>query len=77
MAGKKQQTQLDYFMDVLLRNYCRTAEENEFLYDELTELRSVVTTLFHENSELRFLLTDAGVEAPSSAFVTEEELAHT
>ena len=71
-----QSEQLDYFLNVVLRNYCRTAEENDILYDEMTDLRECLETLFRENADLRWRLKEAGIDAPASAFVTEEELAN-
>jgi hypothetical protein len=68
-------TQLDYFMDVVLRNYCRAAEECEFLYEEAEDLRNCLSILFQENADLRFRLTEAGLDVPPSSFVTAEEAA--
>ena len=68
-------TQLDYFMDVVLRNYCRAAEECEFLYQEAEDLRNQLSIIYQENSDLRFRMKEAGLEVPVSNFVTAEELA--
>ena len=69
----KKETQLDYFMDVVMRNYCRAAEENEILFQELEDMRSCVSTLFKENADLRFALTEAGLDVPVSEFDTDFE----
>ena len=74
MAATKE-TQLDYFMDVVLRNYCRAAEECEVLYEEMKDMRECLMILFQENADLRFRLKEAGIEAPISNFVTAEEAA--
>lgn len=68
-------TQLDYFMDVVLRNYCRAAEECEIVYEEMAGLRECLSILFQENSDLRFRLKESGIEVPLSNFVSAEELA--
>ena len=68
-------TQLDYFMDVVLRNYCRAAEECEIVYEEMADLRNCLSILFQENADLRFRLKEAGLEVPLSNFVSAEELA--
>jgi hypothetical protein len=70
-----EQTKLDYFMDVLLRNYCRTMEENEILYEEMTDLKNEMGILFRENADMRHMLKELGVEAPVSDFVSTEDLA--
>lgn len=75
MAAKNQTTQLDYFMDVVLRNYCRASEENDLLYEEMTDLKECLMTLYQENADLRFRLQQAGLEVPPSNFVTAEEMA--
>lgn len=62
-------TQQDYVMDVLLRNYCRTAEENDILYEEMEDLRNTLKALFQENADIRFRLVQAGIEVPPSEFV--------
>lgn len=69
----KNETQLDYFMDVVLRQYCRASEECEVLYGEMQDMRNCLSILFQENADLRFRLTEAGIEAPISNFVTAEE----
>jgi hypothetical protein len=68
-------TQLDYFMDVVLRNYCRASEENEILYEEMTDLKEAMMVLYQENADLRFRLKQAGIEAPPSNFIDAEEMA--
>ena len=70
----KHETQLEYFMDVVLRNYCRAAEENDILYEELADIRETFTSLLKENADLRFQLKQAGVEVPPSEFVPTEAL---
>ena len=72
---KQNEGKLDYFMDVVLRQYCRAAEENDILYEEAEDLRECLATLFTENADLRFLLVNAGIEVPPSDFVSSEELA--
>lgn len=69
----KYETQLEYFMDVVLRNYCRAAEENDILYDELEDLKGCLATLFKENADLRFRLKSAGMEVPASEVMALEE----
>lgn len=71
----KNETQLDYFMDVVLRNYCRASEEVDLLYEEISDLKECLTTLYQENADLRFQLKQAGIEVPPSDFVSAEELA--
>jgi hypothetical protein len=71
----KNETQLDYFMDVVLRNYCRASEENDLLYEEMVDLKECLLTLYQENADLRFKLREAGIEVPPSNFVSAEELA--
>ena len=71
----KNETQLDYFMDVVLRNYCRSSEENDLLYEEMVDLKECLATLFQENADLRFKLQEAGIEVSPSNFVSAEELA--
>ena len=71
----KNETQLDYFMDVVLRNYCRASEENDLLYEEMVDLKDCLFRLYQENADLRFKLKELGVEVPPSDFVNAEELA--
>jgi len=71
----KNETQLDYFMDVVMRNYCRAAEENDILYEEMSDLKEAMMVLYQENADLRFLLKQAGIEAPPTNFITPEEIA--
>ena len=71
----KNETQLDYFMDVVLRNYCRASEENDLLYEEMVDLKDCLFKLYQENADLRFKLKELGVEVPPSDFVSAEELA--
>ena len=71
----KNETQLDYFMDVVLRNYCRASEENDLLYEEMVDLKECLMKLYQENADLRFKCKEAGIEVPPSDFVTAEELA--
>lgn len=71
----KNDTQLDYFLDVVLRNYCRASEENDLLYQEITDLKDCLVKLFQENADLRFKLQEAGIEVPPSDFVSAEEMA--
>jgi hypothetical protein len=61
-------TQLSYFMDVVLRQYCRSAEENDILYEELEDMKDAFAVLLIENADLRFLLNQAGIEAPTPSF---------
>jgi hypothetical protein len=75
MAKTTEETKLDYFMDVLLRNYCRTMEENEILYEEMCELKEVLGVLFRENADMRHMLAKEGIHAPASQFVSAEQLA--
>lgn len=77
MAKQKSETdqKVDYFMDVVLRNYCRVSEELDVVYGEIEAMQVVLTNLFRENADLRFLLKEAGIEAPLSDLVTAEELA--
>jgi hypothetical protein len=63
-------TQQDYTMDVLLRKWCRTTEENDILYEEIEDMRNALRALFQENADLRFMLKAAGIEAPPSMFVS-------
>ncbi len=69
----KQPTQESYVMDVLLRNYCRTSEENDLLYEEIDDLRTTMKALFQENADIRFILKKAGLEPPPSEFVIISE----
>lgn len=71
----KSETQLDYFMDVVLRNYCRSAEENDLLFEENADLKDCLMKLYQENADLRFKLQEAGITVEPSDFVTAEELA--
>ena len=71
----KNETQLDYFMDVILRNYCRASEENDLLYEEMIDLKECLMKLYQENADLRFRLREAGIEVPPSDFVSAEQLA--
>jgi hypothetical protein len=71
----KNDSQLDYFMDVVLRNYCRASEENDILYEEMTDLKECLMTLYQENADLRFRMKQAGIEAPPSNFIAPEEIA--
>jgi hypothetical protein len=71
----KNDSQLDYFMDVVLRNYCRASEENDILYEEMTDLKEAMMVLYQENADLRFLLKQAGIEAPPTNFISAEEIA--
>ena len=71
----KNANQLDYFMDVVLRNYCRASEENDLLYEEMTDLKECLTVLYQENADLRFKCKNAGIEVPASNFVCAEALA--
>jgi hypothetical protein len=71
----KNETQLDYFMDVVLRNYCRASEENDLLYEEMVDLKECLCKLYQENADLRFKLQEVGIEVPPSDFVSAEELA--
>jgi hypothetical protein len=68
MATTHTPNQQDYVMNVLLRQYCRASEENEILYAEMAELRDAMSVLFSENADLRFLLTEVGIELPPSSF---------
>jgi len=72
-ARNQQESQLDYFMDVLLRNYCRASEENDILYEEVADLRIAMATLFRENSELRHLMVKADIPVPPSEFMTSAD----
>ena len=60
-------------MDVLLRQYCRTAEENDILYDEIEDIRNALKTLLTENADLRFILRSAGLELPPSEFIVVDD----
>jgi hypothetical protein len=76
----KSPTQNDYVMDVLLRKFCRTTEENDILYEEIDDLRTVLKNLFQENADLRHQLKEAGIEAAPSEFIImddDEELDET
>jgi hypothetical protein len=77
MAATKtvQETRLDYFMDVLLRQYCRTMEENEVLHEEIHEAKLAISTLFQESALMRHLLKSNGIDVPVSDFVPAEDLA--
>jgi cell division septum initiation protein DivIVA len=55
------ETQLDYFLNVVLRNYCRTAEENDILYQEMDDLKTELSSLYQQNADLRFRLNEAGI----------------
>ena len=70
----KNETQLDYFMDVVLRNYCRASEENDLLYEEMEDLKECMTKLYQENADLRFKLKEAGIEVAPSDFISAEAL---
>jgi hypothetical protein len=72
----KNETKLDYFMDVILRNYCRSSEENDILYEEMVDLKDCLFNLYQENADLRFKLQKAGIEVLPSDFVITEELAN-
>jgi hypothetical protein len=69
------QSKLDYFMDVLLRNYCRVLEENDVIYEELDEVHAALAILFRENAAMREQLTAMGVRVEPSSFIPEEQLA--
>ena len=73
MPAKNQTAKIDYFMDVILRNYCRAAEENDILYEELEDLRGFTGELLKENADLRFRLHEAGVEAPPTVVQSDED----
>lgn len=75
MRSSKLVNKLDYFLDVVMRNYCRTAEENDILYEEMADLNECLMRLYQENADLRFKLKEAGIEVPPSDFVTAEQLA--
>jgi hypothetical protein len=61
-------------MDVLLRQYVKTAEENDILYTEVITLREMMLALLQENADLRFQLGEAGVEVvPSPLGVHPED----
>jgi hypothetical protein len=70
----KNETKLDYFMDVILRNYCRSSEENDILYEEMVDLKDCLFNLYQENADLRFQLQKAGIEVLPSDFVSSEEI---
>lgn len=74
MAATKED-QLDYFIDVVVRNYCRASEECEVLYGEIQDMRECLSILFQENADLRFRMKEAGLETPVSNFVTAEQAA--
>ena len=74
MAATKE-TQLDYFIDVVMRQYCRATEECEVLYEEARDMRECLSILFQENADLRFRLQEAGFEVPVSNFVSAEDAA--
>jgi len=69
MAERKPKpTQKDYQMDVLLRQYCRLAEENEIIYEELDSMREAFSILLQENADLRHMMKEASMELPASSF---------
>ncbi len=70
-----QEKQLEYFTDVLLRNYCRVLEENEVMYEEMHEMKMAMAILFQESADMRRLLKTNGIEVPVSDFVPAEDLA--
>lgn len=61
-------TKLEYFTDVVLKNYCRTSDELECVYEEMADLQEAFTVLLIENADLRFLAKNAGLELPPSNF---------
>ena len=69
----KSPSQDNYVMDVLLRKFCRTTEENDILYEEIDDLRNVLKTLFQENADLRHQLKEAGIEVAPSEFIIMDD----
>ena len=69
----KTDVQLKYFMDVIVRRFCRTTEENELLIEEVQDLEEGMADLLQENADLRFKLQQAGIEVSPCKFVPSEE----
>lgn len=67
------ESQLDYFMNVIVRNFCRTMEENDVMLDEMCDLKESYFKILQENADLRFKLKQSGIEVPHSTFTVEED----
>lgn len=72
MPTKYETTKLDYFIDVVLRNYCRAAEENDMLVQETTDQRDFIASLLQENADLRHRLKELGIDLPSKVTFDED-----
>ena len=69
----KTDAQLKYFMDVVVRRFCRTSEENELLIEEVQDLEESMADLLQENADLRFKCQQAGIEVTPCKFVPSPE----
>lgn len=62
----------DLYIQMLLDNLCRINDENNFMADEIIQMREQVKLLFQENSVLRGLLESRGLEVPISLVNVKE-----